>query len=302
MTQQLYRQCAATGTQWHVAKPRLTVVDPCAEALLSEFERLHPHFRDFCELDYRTIDTTDRSFLDWSFLDGDDPATRSTLIFCLENETVTLRAISLIADISSSAACPVDSIYLRIAQPERLGPILEKLQPEGARKPHIRYFAPDSEVFNADVLLNQSQDLLAREIHNAYLRVEAADRRANNQPTAAGKSWDELAETDRESNREAADHLWAKLYVLGYELQEVRPGMPDPGSSLVLLSKLKEREEELARAEHCRWMTWRVLDGWAWGEKRDPVAKLHPDILDYDQLQDSTKAKDRANVKVIPTL
>lgn len=301
MAQQLYRERIAGETKWQVAKPRITVVDPCAESLIAEFEHFNPHFGEFCDLDHHRLATTDARFHALPFLTRKEPGTRTTLVFCLETELVTLRTISLISALSRSVECPVDRIFLRIAQPERLGHVLEKLKPASG-KPEIIYFAPDSEVFNADVILNQKLDVLAREIHIAYLSVEAADRRANNQPPAAGKKWDELSENDHQSNREAADHLWAKLHVLGYDLEDVPAGAPNQAPSPDLLRQLKEREEEIARAEHYRWMTWRVLSGWSWGDPRDNAKKLHPDIRDYDDLAEPTKEKDRVNIRVIPKL
>jgi hypothetical protein len=299
MAQQLYREEIAGEMKWRVTKPKITVVDPRANSLVAEFARRNPRFAEYCELEQCSIDTTDPRFQDLSFLSERDPATRTTLIFCLETESVTSRAISLVYDLSKQARCPVDRIFARIAQPERLGRLLKKLQPENGH-PKVEFFAPDSEVFTAKVLLHQNLDCLAREIHKAWLEVEAADRRASNQPTAAGKTWEQLSENDRQGNREAADHLWAKLHMLGFELRVVSKGkrnqsVPNPA----LLAQLKEREEELALAEHVRWMTWRVLDGWSWGETRDNQKKLHPDIADYDQLPEVTKEKDRVNIRVI---
>jgi hypothetical protein len=301
MAQQLFREEMGGEVKWQVAKPRITVVDPLAEERIAEFVRLNPHFRDYCDLTPCAVATTDVHFQDLPFLKDAEPGSHTTLVFCLETEAVTVRAMSLIGELSASANCPVDRIFLRIAQPERLGPVLEKMQPASG-KPEVVYVAPNSEVFNANVILSHGLDLLAREIHKAYLSVEAADRRANNLPTAAGKEWDELSEGDRNSNREAADHLWAKLHMLGYELQEVPAHRPKPSVNLALLNQLKEGEEELARAEHFRWMTWRVLAGWSWGAKRDNEKKLHPDIVDYDQLPEPTKEKDRVNIRIIPKL
>lgn len=177
-----------------------------------------------------------------------------------------------------------------MADPARLGPLFAPMQAAGA-VPRPRLFAPDSEVFTADILLARNVDVLARQVHEAYLSVDAADARVNNKPPAAGTPWDSLSENDREGNREAADHTGAKLAALGYELQHVPLGQtvapPDPA----LLKQLSEQEEVMARAEHERWMSWRVLNGWQWGSPRDSAKLLHPDIVDYDKLAESTKDK-----------
>jgi hypothetical protein len=58
----------------------------------------------------------------------------------------------------------------------------------------------------------------------------------------------------------------------------------------------------MARLEHERWMAWRVLTGWQWGSPRNNAAKLHPDIVPYEQLAETTKEKDRIIVRAIPEL
>lgn len=302
-SQQLYREDASGESVWHVAKPRITVLDPQADARVAEFDQLQPEFRSYCDLESHAIATTDPGFCDQSCFAPGGNGERRTLIFCIENETEAMRVAGLISRMNPSGTPTkggVDRVFLRIARPERLGTVLDRLKPTDGI-PEVTCFANDAEVFNADVILNQSLDLLARECHEAWLAVEEADRRANNQPTATGKTWEELGETDRESNREAADHLWAKLHMLGYHLTAVPKGTVVPPPPADLLRNLKSREEDMARAEHYRWMTWRILNGWNCGD-RDNSKKLHPDIRDYDDLAETTKEKDRVNVRVIPKL
>lgn len=147
----------------------------------------------------------------------------------------------------------LDLIALRVADPDLLGSLLVQLgagATNGAPTksvPHIIPFAPDREVFTADALLHRSLDLLAREVHEAYLKVAAADARANNQPPAAERTWEELGEDDRESNREAADHTWAKLASLGFELVRVEHGQTAPSPDPTLLEALRQTEEVMAR-------------------------------------------------------
>jgi hypothetical protein len=222
-------------------------------------------------------------------------------VLCLETEALTVRTLLLLRDSCRQSGRQVHEICARLADPARLGPLFEPMQAVGAQ-PHLRLFAPDSEVFTADVLLSRNVDVLARQVHEAYLSVEAADARANNKPPAAGTPWEKLSEDDREGNREAADHTWAKLASLGYELRHVRQGQAVPPPDPELLKQLAAQEEVMARAEHERWMAWRVLNGWQWGLPRDNAKLLHPDIVDYDKLAESTKDKDRIIIRAIPKL
>ena len=294
---QLYRD----GDRWAVRRTRITVVDPLGDKAAMAFLLSNPKFTEYCDFRVLPVGCDDAQFLDLSFLPEGAAAEHTTIVLCLETEALTVRTLLLLRDSCRQSGRQLHEICARLADPARLGPLFEPAQAEGA-VPHLRLFAPDSEVFTADVLLARNVDVLAEQVHKAYLSVEAADARANNKPPAAGTPWENLSEDDREGNREAADHTWAKLASLGYELHHVPLGQafapPDPE----LLKQLAAQEDVMARAEHERWLSWRVLNGWQWGSPRDNAKLLHPDMVDYDKLAESTKDKDRIIIRAIPTL
>ena len=292
---QLYRE----GDAWKVRKTRITVVDPQGDKATHAFLLSNPQFTAYCDLQVLPMACDDPKFVGLEFLAGSPPARRTSVLICLWDEALTLRTALLLRDSCHRSSQAVDLIGLRVAQPERLGGLFERLQGDH-RRPRLLLFAPDREVFTADALLHRSLDVLARQVHEAYLRVEAADRRANNQPPAAGKSWEDLSEDDRESNREATDHVWARLAAQGYTLRLAHNANAGVALDPTLLDDLKRLEEDMARLERERWMAWRLLTGWQWGAKRDNAAKLHPDIVDYDHLAESTKEKDRIIIRAIP--
>ncbi|HEY6019949.1 MAG TPA: RyR domain-containing protein [Candidatus Paceibacterota bacterium] len=45
-------------------------------------------------------------------------------------------------------------------------------------------------------------------------------------------------------------------------------------------------------ASHVSWMKQKLEDGWVYGEVKDPVAKTHPCIVPFEQLQREQQAKD----------
>jgi hypothetical protein len=60
--------------------------------------------------------------------------------------------------------------------------------------------------------------------------------------------------------------------------------------------------EILARIEHRRWMAERFLDGWQYGATRNDQQKLHPDLVPWEELDESTREYDRKPVMQIPSL
>lgn len=296
------QQLQYNGREWSVRKPRITIIDPRGEAIKAAFLRTNPQFTDLCELTVLEHDCEDAAFVDLQFLKPEVAPTRTSIIYALENEVVTLRSALMAMDAGRQRDKDVDFIYVRIAHPERLGPLLDEVQSAHADGPRLVFFAPDGEIFSANVLLNQGLDDLAREVHDAYLAVEAKDRRENNLPPAAGTRWEELSEDDRQSNREAADHTCAKLHMLGFQLRPLAADEPLRFPDPKFLNAINLHKEKLARTEHFRWMTWRVLNGWSYGSPRDNARKLHPDIVEYEQLNESTKEKDRIIVDALPKM
>jgi hypothetical protein len=54
--------------------------------------------------------------------------------------------------------------------------------------------------------------------------------------------------------------------------------------------------ERLAANNHDQWAKQRMADGWRLGEQRDDRAKLHPDLVPYEELPESEKQYDRITV------
>ena len=69
--------------------------------------------------------------------------------------------------------------------------------------------------------VSNALDAIAERIHQSYLETARPGVDPNNPTPAVGKKWSELSEEQRDGNREAADHLWAKVRTLGHELEEV---------------------------------------------------------------------------------
>ena len=160
------------------------------------------------------------------------------------------------------------------------------------------YFDALAELLEFDWSMDSPYEKLARQIHIEYSRVEAADRRSENQSPAVGASWEDLSEEYREFSRDSATHLLASAQGLGFRISPVGEATGNPA----LMSQLAGRLDELAAAEHYRWMSSRVLNGWQHGATRSDPEKLHPDILPYTELSESIKEKDRACVRALAVM
>jgi voltage-gated potassium channel Kch len=145
-------------------------------------------------------------------------------------------------------------------------------------------------------LLRGTNESLARAKHEEYVRHELARGVALGEgPMVA---WEQLDEGWKDANRAFADGIGAKLAAAGCVL--VPAPLIDPHATL--FSFTPEELESLARSEHDRWVAERVRSGWRYGPERDDDRKIHPLIVDWDQLPDSERAKDREPVREIPEM
>ena len=61
--------------------------------------------------------------------------------------------------------------------------------------------------------------------------------------------------------------------------------------------------EQLARSEHDRWAGDLVRKGWRWGPSpKDPENLTHPLLVDWDELAEEEREKDRDSIRSIPTM
>ena len=84
--------------------------------------------------------------------------------------------------------------------------------------------------------------------------------------------WHALAESERDSNRQAADHLKIKKSFLEFS------------------------DDQLMRMEHARWCAERLLGGWRYATEKNTVDRLNPNLRAYDYLPESEREKNRSIV------
>ncbi len=136
---------------------------------------------------------------------------------------------------------------------------------------------------------------LAKAIHELYCE-ESRKRGETTQTNPLLRDWEDLSENMRDAGRAQAADIPNKLAALGYELAHrhgIAPAEMRPDATIA---------EELAKHEHDRWMNERLRNGWVYGVPRDNARKHHPMLIDWDQLPEVEKDKDRDTVKNLPHL
>jgi voltage-gated potassium channel Kch len=133
---------------------------------------------------------------------------------------------------------------------------------------------------------------LARSIHADYV----AKSEARGETEAENKSmvpWGKLPKDLRDANVAQAAGIGAKLEAINAVV------VPESGEASDF-GFTPEEVEGLAELEHKRWMNERTAQGWSYGPKRDNRRKIHPDLQEWDALDEDTREKDRDAVRAIP--
>ncbi len=90
-----------------------------------------------------------------------------------------------------------------------------------------------------------------------------------------------------------ADSIGKRLEDLGARLAPLTGPVPKPLDDVIVRG--------LAEVEHERWMADLLSDGWRYTTgSKDPVQKLHPLLVPFDQLSPEEQAKDENSIERLP--
>lgn len=140
---------------------------------------------------------------------------------------------------------------------------------------------------------NILQDTLfaqAKDINLRYARLYAG---AEDTPAAREEEWEKLDAFTRGSNISCADYHDIRRIMLE------AMGLPASGEGMD-----GETMELLAQLEHIRWCRYHLLNNWRQGQpenggRKDPAARVHANLIPYDELDPDTQEKDRENIRVL---
>jgi hypothetical protein len=136
---------------------------------------------------------------------------------------------------------------------------------------------------------------LARTIHENYVRRRKAEgHTAVDEPSLV--PWEALPEALRESNRDQAADIDAKLAAISCEALK----SDGENDDLPEVQFSREEVEQLAKLEHARWEQERRSAGWTFGPTKDVDRKRSPYLVPWDALSEEIRDLDRDTVSKIP--
>jgi hypothetical protein len=159
------------------------------------------------------------------------------------------------------------------------------------------HMVPATQTAGSEFLRHSSIELMARARHEDYVSQELSlGHTAADNPSMVG--WEDLPESLKESNRRFAESVGETLDQLGASFTPIQDG--DTGQLELLDAEIME---PLAVAEHDRWMSDLMADGWTFSAgPKDPEKKTHPLLVPWDQLDETEREKDRDAIRAIPRM
>jgi len=272
------------------ARLRITVVDREADHKTETLLLRYPQLPQVCELIPAEMDIRWPEFHRARFLyDPDGRCTVTAIYVCLDNEPLGLAAGLTLLQRLRGQEIP---IVVRMASEAGLATLLDRAEEDGGGFANLHAFALLDRTCQPDLLLGGTHEILARAIHEDYVRhqAEVGETPQTNRSMVA---WDELPESLKESNRRQADHIGVKLKAVGCGIA------PLTAWDAESFQFTPEEVELMARMEHERFVEERLRAGWRPGPK-DPARKTSPHLVPWKQLSEEIKELDRNPVRGLP--
>jgi hypothetical protein len=274
-------------------KLRISVIDPLAKKKIDGLCEDYSLVKEICEWNNYPMDNSSPEFHQARFLKNKSQQTDITYMYvCIEDETVGLSMALSLLDQTQSSDIP---ILVRMTEDTGLESLLKGSKGAMGRLARLHVFGLLERTCKPSLLNNGSHAALAMAIHEEYVRAETL--KGNTPETNRSMvSWEQLSDELKETNRDQADDIGAKLQSVGCDIQP----WSDYGAEKFAFTQ--GEVEFLAKMEHERWCKLKTEQGWKVGTQRDEEKKLNPSLLGWEDTHFSEveKEKDRNTVRQIP--
>jgi voltage-gated potassium channel Kch len=274
-------------------KLQLTVLGPAAPDQVADLLARHSELSGICEIDAERIAVGEGRFQRGEPIAVRNAAPLTAVYICLADEADALTAALVLRGLPETRSVPL--VVTVWDEESGIASLIQGISEDFAK---VAQFGVLRQTLVPEVTLLGMKELLARLRHEDYVRWER-ERGATPETNPSVVPWEELPESLRESNRAFAEGIGRKLAAAGCVVAPAPLAKVAPGAGPFS----DEEIEAHARMEHERWMTDLLRQGWTYtsGEK-DPVRKLHPKLVPWEELSEVDWERDRAAVRDLPQL
>jgi hypothetical protein len=270
---------------------RVTLLAPDAFDAARLLDERHPRLREVCNVLPQTTAVEPTTLSRAAVAARAEGGPISSLYVCRDDESEALAA-----GLALGARPEFAGVRVIVTVMDANAGIARAIRTARRRGEDVVPFGVLTAALTPDLLFGGVNEVLARATHDAYVRAQLSTGEASTNPRAI--PWTELSDYYREENRAFADGTGAKLRAVGCML------VPAPLAALAEFPfEFSEAERErLAVEEHRRWRERHERAGWRYGPVVDEQRRLHPGMVDWEQLSETERAKDRDLVAALPAM
>jgi hypothetical protein len=278
---------------WHRLKLHrrllITILDLKAiektEILLSK----QPQIEKVCQLIPLQVDLGSTNLLYHTLENGVGQKQIQRVYICLSDPVLSLQVCLSLLQIPDFRRVP---IRVRLEQETRLPALLETPM---TGEPFCSQFIPFDmyeRTCSAELVVGGLHELLARELHEQYLRgIEVSATHQQSSPY-----WDQLPDDEKEANRQQASRIYRLLNAAGYR---INPLQDWDASEFIFRT---DEVDQMAQLEHDLWRQAKLASGWQSGPVKDKKKRTHPALTAWEKLPDEDQKKNRAFIHQLPSL
>jgi voltage-gated potassium channel Kch len=272
---------------------RVTVVDREADWKCETLRVRYPQLEKYCDLKANALDVKSPEFYGATFFNQPPGETDLDAAFiCLDDDSLGLSVgLTLLRHLCDSQV----PIFVRMKEDAGLASLLRTAPDSDSAFRNLHAFGLLDRTCTPDLLLGGTHEILARALHEEYVRSQEVDR--SDEVAARPLPWDHLPEESREANRRQVDHIGAMLKAVGCTIAPLM----DWGAERLQFSE--DEIEVMASLEHERWCADQVRHGWKFAPgNKDIQNRTHPDLLPWENLPETEKEKNRIPSRELPSL
>jgi len=269
------------------ARLRLTVADTDAAARVAAVRAAHPGVDEVCDVVAREFDAAAPGRIERLRALIEQPPAPSAICLAGQDDAALLAWALGLAHPAAD-----DAVAIVVAAAREQGPDL-LVRDDVAAGRRLTIVGMLERGCSVDAVFGGTHELLAQAIHGEYVRAQAAaGHTVVSNPSM--QPWSALPERLRESNRQQADDLAAKVASVGCRL------LPQSEWDAPVFEFTAEEVEQLARREHARWVQERLDQGWRYDTVKDVAGGRSPHLRDWADLDEEVREVDRVTVRGIP--
>ena len=290
---------AASQWQEHRASSdqrlQFKIIDLDAEQKTKALWVRYPHLEEVIQLEYLQMDVHSADFQLAEFLyDQDKHCGVDSIYICMDNDSLGLHAGLTLYQKIRDYKIPV---IVRMAEDAGLAVLLKDKDKNITAYTNLHAFPLLDQTCTPDLILHGTHELLARALHEAYLKGLSGEQKEGKGDLALD-AWEDLPETTKERNRKQADRI---AVILGEHGYHIAPLTDWQASGLVFCENEGSDEvESMARMEHELWCKEMLTDGWQPGKVRSKKFKTNPDLVPWDKLPSDEINKNKKFIYELP--